>query len=234
MLILLLLQLLNNKDSIALGLVVLLTASEELATPREELVTTSRRQQLRSLMLQHSSHFLSILVNLLSSIAEKQRRTVAATPATSPNVSPCSSLTTPSLHSHFNATNLSPQHNKATLVYSALDIETEETCCLALRTLAHLFSWIPLSSSITVTTLDTIFHFVSLGYMSVHDSTDMTGELGSLAMSCVNELVAQNCVPQEFGDFLLKLFEKSSLLIQQLTNAKLPLLDDRSVGVAFK
>ena len=63
--------------------------------------------------------------------------------------------------------------------------------------------------------------------MSVHDSTDTTGELGSLAMSCVNELVTQNCVPQEFGDFLLKLFEKSLLLLQQLTNAKLPLLDDR-------
>ena len=212
---------------------MLLTASEELATPREELVTTTRRQQLRSLMLQHSSHFLSILVNLLSSTAEKQQKTVAATPPTSPSVSPCSSLTTSGFRSHLTP-HVTPQQNKVTLAYSALDMETEETCCLALRTLAHLFSWIPLSSSITVTTLDTIFHFVSLGYMSVHDSTDTTGELGSLAMSCVNELVMQNCVPQEFGDFLLKLFEKSLLLIQQLTNAKLPLLDDRSVGVTFK
>lgn len=187
-------------------------------------MTTTRRQQLRSLMLQHSSYFLSTLISLLSGIAEKQQKTVAATPPTSPNVSPCGSLTSSGLRSHFGS---SPQQNKVTLVYSALDIETEETCCSALRALAHLFSWIPLSNSITVNTLDTIFHFVSLGYMSVHDSTDMTGELGSLAMSCVNELVMQNCVPQEFGDFLLKLFEKSLLLIQQLTNAKLPLLDDR-------
>ena len=205
---------------------MLLTASEELATPREDLVTTTRRQQLRSLMLEHSSHFLSLLVSLLSNTAEKQQRTVAATPPPSPNVSPCSSLTTGGAYSRLFPAN-SNQHTRMIVKYSALDIETEETCCLALRTLAHLFSWIPLSSFITLATLDTIFHFVSLGHMSVHDSTDTTGELGSLAMSCVNELVTQNCVPQEFGDFLLKLFEKSLLLLQQLTNAKLPLLDDR-------
>jgi len=208
-----------------LGLILLLTASEELATPREDLVTTTRRQQLRSLMLEHSSHFLSLLVSLLSNTAEKQQRTVAATPPPSPNISPCSSLTAGGTYSRLFPASSNQQTRS--IKYSALDIETEETCCLALRTLAHLFSWIPLSSSITLATLDTIFHFVSLGHMSVHDSTDMTGELGSLAMSCVNELVTQNCVPQEFGDFLLKLFEKSLLLLQQLTNAKLPLLDDR-------
>lgn len=74
-----------------------------------------------------------------------------------------------------------------------------------------------LSSTITPGVLDTIFHFASLGCDSAADVTDNSGNLGSLAMDCVNELLVKNCVPQEFEAFLMKLFEKSFALLQRLT-----------------
>ncbi len=88
----------------------------------------------------------------------------------------------------------------------------------ALKCLAHLFSWIPLSSLITPAILETIFHFASLGCDSVEDVTDNSGNLGSLAMDCINELLVKNCVPREFEAFLMKLFEKSFSLLQRLTD----------------
>ena len=75
----------------------------------------------------------------------------------------------------------------------------------------------PLSSTITPSILDTIFHFASLGCDSAADVTDNSGNLGSLAMDCVNELLVKNCVPREFEAFLMKLFEKSFVLLQTLT-----------------
>ena len=75
----------------------------------------------------------------------------------------------------------------------------------------------PLSSVITPSILDTIFHFASLGCDSAADATDNSGNLGSLAMDCVNELLVKNCVPREFEAFLMKLFEKSFVLLQRLT-----------------
>ena len=98
-----------------------------------------------------------------------------------------------------------------------LDSQTEEICSLALRCLAHLFSWMSLSSLITPNILDTIFHFANLGCDSMDDLTENSGNLGSLAMDCVNELLVRNCVPREFEAFLMKLFENSFSLLQRLT-----------------
>ena len=75
----------------------------------------------------------------------------------------------------------------------------------------------PLSSNITPNILDTIFHFASLGCDSIADITETSGSLGSLAMDCIIELLLKNCVPREFEAFLMKLFEKSFLLLQRLT-----------------
>ena len=38
--------------------------------------------------------------------------------------------------------------------------------------------------------------------------------LGVLAMCCVNELLAKNCVPAEFEDFLLQMFQQTFYLLQ--------------------
>ncbi len=114
----------------------------------------------------------------------------------------------------------SPLYSVVNTPFAPLDSATEKVCVLALKCLAHLFSWIPLSSSITPAILDTIFHFASLGCDSVEDVTEHSGNLGSLAMDCINELLVKNCVPREFEAFLMKLFEKSFSLLQRLTDEK--------------
>ena len=107
-----------------------------------------------------------------------------------------------------------------------LDASSHNIAVLALNCLAHLFSWIPLSSTITSSLLSTIFHFAGFGCEVSHQrgqvspgssfSTD-TQSLGVLAMCCINELLSKNCVPQEFEDFLLQMFQQTFHLLQRLT-----------------
>lgn len=107
-----------------------------------------------------------------------------------------------------------------------LDTESHKLCVLTLNCLAHYFSWIPLSTTITPALLSTIFHFAAFGcevshatrQSSPNSSFSMeTQGLGVLAMNCVNELLAKNCVPQEFEDFLLQMFQQTFCLLQRLT-----------------
>lgn len=233
--------------------------SEELASPRSDLITSQRQDELSVLMKQHVPALLSLLMSLLDSVVERQRHTVAPTPPPSPNISPIRhtessfphsppthhyhSLSPSSSHTtldsstqhhlslppgHLSAPSLTSSrgtpprlggqlHIPSNLPFIPLDSKTEALCILSLKCLAHLFGWIPLSSLITPSILDTIFHFASLGYENVEDASENAGILGSLAMDCVNELLVRNCVPREFEAFLLKLFEKSFGLLQRLT-----------------
>jgi hypothetical protein len=36
-------------------------------------------------------------------------------------------------------------------------------------------------------------------------------------MTCINELLSKNCVPAEFEEFLLKLFQQTFQLLQRIT-----------------
>ena len=271
------LQLVRTPDSLSLGLLFLQTASEELACPRSDLITSQRRDQLNLLMQQNVSTILTALMQILDSIVEKQLHSVTPTPPPSPNISPvkhssCARVATPPPSSsaptshasspfgtpttasqglshspHLLATpttttplTLTPTKAPPLLsrnaLYVPLDSQTEEVCSLALHCLAHLFSWMSLSSLITPSILDTIFHFANLGCDSGGDSTDNSGNLGSLAMDCVNELLVRNCVPREFEAFLMKLFENCFSLLQHLTgetergiSCNFSLLDDRYI-----
>lgn len=40
---------------------------------------------------------------------------------------------------------------------------------------------------------------------------------GVLAMNCINEILSKNCVPQEFEDFLLQMFQQTFNLLQKIT-----------------
>lgn len=139
---------------------------------------------------------------------------------------------------------------------ASLDNESHQLCCLVLECLAHLFSWIPLSTSITPTLLASIFHFARFGcdlrtkakigsFISSNSSSSngqlnpgtmpptSNGEgqngqqsegnkvdrarLGVLAMTCVNELVSKNCVPMDFEEYLLRMFQQTFFLLQRLT-----------------
>lgn len=106
-----------------------------------------------------------------------------------------------------------------------LDSGTQELCALTLNCLAHLFSWIPLSTFITPSLLSTIFHFAGFGCETQGSRTMNSGanfnssssHLGILAMNCINELLSKNCVPAEFEDFLLQMFQQTFYLLQKLT-----------------
>lgn len=158
---------------------------------------------------------------------------------------------------------------------AALDNESHQLCCLVLECLAHLFSWIPLSTNITPTLLASIFHFARFGCdlrtkaktgPLISSSTsngqlnsgtlptangerpnDQQGEvnkadrarLGVLAMTCVNELVSKNCVPMDFEEYLLRMFQQTFFLLQRLTRennahtvkSRLQELDERYFSV---
>ena len=156
---------------------------------------------------------------------------------------------------------------------AALDNESHQLCCLVLECLAHLFSWIPLSTSITPTLLASIYHFARFGcdlrtksktgtFISSNGQLNpgtvpptsngegrngQQGEgnkvdrarLGVLAMTCVNELVSKNCVPMDFEEYLLRMFQQTFFLLQRLTRennahtvkSRLQELDERYVSV---
>ncbi|XP_067912796.1 exportin-6 isoform X2 [Heterodontus francisci] len=189
------LQLIQTPSTTSLGLIMLKTTSEELACPREDL-SVARKDELRKLLLDQVPTVLSLLTgDLLSSL-----------------------LQTPQAAKLLNQP------------IPILDPESEHICSLALDCLTHLFSWIPLSASITPTLLTTIFHFARFGcdtrakkLVAVngngHSNSIMQerGKLGVLAMSCINELISKNCVPVEFEDYLLRMFQQTFYLLQKIT-----------------
>ena len=169
---------------------MLQTASEELAAPREDL-SISRKEELHRLLLNEIPNVLTILTQLLDRVLEKHRRlamTVTPPPSPTHGMSPARSVSPPAPGSNplslFNTSpstdqtlqqsassslvgrflNQSPK-SRQNLVHPLppLDPESEEVSGLALQCLSHLFSWIPLSSTITPSLLTTIFYFAEFG-----------------------------------------------------------------------
>uniref|UniRef100_F6VAC3 Exportin-6 n=1 Tax=Ornithorhynchus anatinus TaxID=9258 RepID=F6VAC3_ORNAN len=189
------LQLIQSPVTTPLGLIMLKTTSEELACPREDL-SVARKEELRKLLLDQVQTVLGLLTgDLLSNLLQ------------SPSAAKLLNQPIP-----------------------ILDSESEYICSLALECLAHLFSWIPLSTSITPSLLTTIFHFARFGcdirarkMASVNGSSQNCvlgqerGKLGVLAMSCINELMSKNCVPMEFEEYLLRMFQQTFYLLQKIT-----------------
>lgn len=228
------LELVQRPDTTMLGIVLLHTASEELASPREDL-SMDRKQELQRLLLVQVPTILSILNTTLEAILEKHRHLVAATPPPSPTQG---GDETPSRKSSWMLFSSSPAAdsllsnmfkspgNRVQLeALPPLDDSSKEVCSLALRCLAEYFSWIPLSSTITPSLLSTIFHFAGFGCeakklpnsnRTTNFSSD-TSSLGIWAMNCINELLSKNCVPIEFEDFLLQMFRQTFYLLQKLT-----------------
>ncbi|XP_029431964.1 exportin-6 isoform X3 [Rhinatrema bivittatum] len=216
------LQLIQSSATTPLGLIMLKTTSEELACPREDL-SVARKEELRKLLLDQVPTVLGLLTGILETIWDKNSVT-AATPPPSPTSGDrgdilSNLLQTPSALKLLNQP------------IPILDAEGEYVGSLALECLAHLFSWIPLSTSITPSLLTTIFHFARFGCdtrvrkmaSSVNGSSQNCiwqqerGRLGVLAMSCINELMSKNCVPMEFEEYLLRMFQQTFYLLQKIT-----------------
>ncbi|KAM6156221.1 exportin-6 isoform 1-T1 [Rhynchocyon petersi] len=215
------LQLIQSPVTTPLGLIMLKTTSEELACPREDL-SVARKEELRKLLLEQVQTVLGLLTGILETIWDKHSVT-AATPPPSPTSGESGDLLSNLLQSPSSAKLLNQP-------IPILDVESEYICSLALECLAHLFSWIPLSASITPSLLTTIFHFARFGcdirarkMASVNGSSQNCvlgqerGRLGVLAMSCINELMSKNCVPMEFEEYLLRMFQQTFYLLQKIT-----------------
>lgn len=187
-------QIVKQKETTILGLSLLQTTSEELATPKMDLISSTRCRELHSLMIQQLPRILDTLVQLLNSALWLHPS------YTSSIQTPVSISTSPFISDSPFVLQLPP-----------------EVCTSALSCLNHLFSWIPLSQDITPDLLEIVFRYASLGCLSGSDVSEHSGNLGSIAMDCVNELLIKNCVPQEFELFLMKLFDQSFSLLQRLT-----------------
>ncbi|NWV08341.1 XPO6 protein, partial [Ptilonorhynchus violaceus] len=148
------LQLIQSPVTTPLGLIMLKTTSEELACPREDL-SVARKEELRKLLLDQVQTVLGLLTGILESIWDKHSAT-AATPPPSPTSGESGDLLSSLLQSPSAAKLLNQP-------IPILDTDSEYVCSLALECLAHLFSWIPLSASITPSLLTTVFHFARFG-----------------------------------------------------------------------
>uniref|UniRef100_A0A3Q2R005 Exportin 6 n=1 Tax=Fundulus heteroclitus TaxID=8078 RepID=A0A3Q2R005_FUNHE len=218
------LQLIQTPALAPLGLMMLKTTSEELACPREDL-SVARKDELRKLLLEQVPTVLGLLTGILETYWDKHS-VIASTPPPSPTSREGVEL----LGSLFQGS----QYSKLLCQpMAALDNESHQLCCLVLECLAHLFSWIPLSTSITPTLLASIFHFTRFGcdlrtkaktgplISSPSNGHEVNkadrARLGVLAMTCVNELVSKNCVPMDFEEYLMRMFQQTFFLLQRLT-----------------
>ncbi|XP_060696656.1 exportin-6 isoform X2 [Hemiscyllium ocellatum] len=215
------LQLIQAPSTTPLGLIMLKTTSEELACPREDL-SVARKEELRKLLLEQVPTVLTLLTGILETIWDKNSVT-AATPPPSPTSGDSGDLLSSLLQT--------PQAAKLlNQPIPILDPASEHICFLALDCLTHLFSWIPLSASITPALLTTIFHFARFGcdtrakkLVAVNGNghnnniIQERGKLGVFAMSCINELMSKNCVPMEFEEYLLRMFQQTFYLLQKIT-----------------
>jgi len=170
---------------------MLQTTSEEMASPREDL-SIARKTEVHRLLLNEVPGVLSLLTHLLDRVLEKHRRlatTVTPPPSpthgmspvrsTSPSVSGSGSLSIFSSSTspdqtlqHPGSSNLmgrllsnSPMKSRQNLGHPLppLDSESEEISSLVLKCLGHLFSWIPLSTTITPSLVSTVFYLAEFG-----------------------------------------------------------------------
>ncbi|XP_048575902.1 exportin-6 isoform X2 [Nematostella vectensis] len=248
-------ELIQQPSNTSLGLIMLQTTSEELASPREDL-SIARRTELHRLLLHEVPAILCLLTQLLDRILDKHRRLastvtpppspthgVASTHSASPTVSNSSTLslcsTSPLTDAPHHVSNplvgrLLNQSPKSRQNFGhplpSLDPDAEEISCLTLKCLAHLFSWIPLSSTIKPALLGTVFYFAEFGCNGISGggggSVVCNPDLGVLAMTCINELLSKNCVPQEYEEYLLKLFQQTFQLLQRITKDSASSSDD--------
>ncbi|XP_024220369.1 exportin-6-A isoform X1 [Bombus impatiens] len=188
------LQLLSHKHTRLLGLIYLRTASEELATPREDLPIQRKNELFRFLSAQVPLTLDSLTV-LLKEATKLQSRSGTVTPPPSPT----------------SGQTVAPA--RAILDVEGLATGTSEVCIATLDVLAHLFSWIELSEHISTNLLDAIFTCARY-----HDS--MNGkqiEMAVQAVTTINELLYRPlCSPDVTDRLLVEIFQNGVTLFQFL------------------
>uniref|UniRef100_A0AAU8KYK8 Exportin-6 n=1 Tax=Halisarca dujardinii TaxID=2583056 RepID=A0AAU8KYK8_HALDU len=218
-------QLIRQDSTSSIGLSFLLTASEELVTPREGAISTTRKQELKDLLLQEAQSIVPLLLDVLRLQAQRHQCSSHSTLPSSP--APFLRTGSPSV----------PQSLGKIHSFTPFDAAAEEICSLCLRCLTHMSSWIPLRLFVTPAITEMLFYYVFLGCESENDCTDSAGILGHLALGCVNEILQQNFVPSEAEHFMMQIFERTFILLRKLTGASggdlrthYASLDDRYLG----
>lgn len=224
------LQLAQSSETAFLGLMLIQTSFEELTSSREDL-SAARKEELHRLLLEQVPIVLNILLGHLESVLEKHCHLVTATPPPSPTHYQAGSqqnlFSTSPLHTSNLLSGMFKMNNKRPLHrLPPLDAESHRLSCLSLKCLAHLLSWIPLSSFVTASLLSTIFHYASFGCEPEPANSDVSNvgmqhnksaELGIQAMGCINEIMSKNFIPADFEEFLLQIFQEAFCLLQHLT-----------------
>ncbi|XP_046438149.1 exportin-6-like [Daphnia pulex] len=200
----------SSSSSTILGLLFLQTTSEELGTPRDGLLS-SRKAELKQRLLQLIPQILAILTGLLQSIWEKRAHSITSTPPPSPT----NPLPPESSSPHHQ--NLSTGNNSSS---QSLNSEAEPVARLVLQCLTHFFTWIPLSSHVTPQLMELIFRFVGMGTEELQPMMSTSNELSVpvVALGTVNEILYKNCVPAEFENFVVLLFNNCCIILHHFVN----------------
>jgi len=209
--------------SCQLGLQLVLTTSEELATPRQD-IATSRGVELRKLMLGQVSHVTTCIVTLLELGLDKDAQ--SRTPPPSPSVSADSedsnsmdgavTLNQPTSLLHAAAGRvLASERKPSPEIQLPLDPGTQQVAEMCLKCLAHIFTWCSPSLCVNSRLINVLFQYAALENKS-QGKEDSCTELSTLAMSAINEIIYKNYVPQDFNEYLVIMIRNCYHLLQSL------------------
>jgi len=206
----------NRDDLKVLGFRSLKIVSEEFAAPRED-VSMQRKDELKKLLLNQLPTVLRIITDVLSSewISNFQRSTLnIISPPNSPNSKSANNMSEDVFY----------EFHDYDSTFQGLTPSSFAVIKQALECLCSYLSWIPLSSNISFNLLNSLFRYARLGCCGDPDSQRMAmlSELGSLSMTCVNEILSKNRVPQNFEDYLIRVFRQTFQLLQHITKGDNP------------
>ncbi|KAJ3210303.1 Exportin-6 [Dinochytrium kinnereticum] len=213
-------------SALQLTLLLIKVVIEEFTSDRHG-VSSSKKSQLRLTLVQQSSTVIPFITEILTGLYD----TCIADPAhpfSSPTEKGGASIGI-GLHSPLNTSSQwqlpivgdSPSRNVLAgmgghglggvpVSSGQLDREATEVCSLSFNILLQLFSWIPLSEN-AVPAVDVVLRYCQL-------CDDQTVELGTAAMSVVNEILSRNFVPNGVLSFVLSIARQTCLLLRRITD----------------
>lgn len=231
--------------TVLIGLTTLLIASEELATPRDN-VSSSRKEELKRLLVtqvpQIFASLSAVLESLLSLFQGGATARLAGPGTTTPPPSPGGATGSSEDSNSADGAQPPPPHLSMLHVVakdmlsrsdhqSIANDEAVEVATVALKCLNHLFTWVPLTTVISPRLLASVFHFAGLGIPCMTASSSSSSldhshhqsyssytktQLSILAMSTINEIIYRHCVPLDFHQFILQMFQNTFQLLQLL------------------
>ncbi|KAK3931087.1 Exportin-6-B [Frankliniella fusca] len=209
-------QLLQNAETISLGLVFVQTSSEELISSREDL-SVSRREELRRLLLQYVPQLFAILTGILEQAQQSEGNASRRGSSTGSLGAPAVTATPPPSPTHGQPHSASPPGSLLSCMLTSGGRERSTGVIrLALEALSHLLSWAPLGSYVSPSLTSVVFYWIH-AHHSVHASNTDTS-LSVLAMATINEIFYKKCVPNDWEENLLTLSEQALALSHELIN----------------